>query len=213
MSSGSAPTKRGRTKKRAAAPMFSGVPHLPSIFRGDGDVNAVRLKTSTSVANRSAGLGNYVLALAPISIGAGGYLGLANIFPILTGMASQYSRFMVGRLTMQLVPVTPATAGGYVSLNYEPTDSNLSNPPTALSDVASSTHSDIAQVTEIASVHVDVSDYYNDWRQTSDVSGAAQAMSQAGVVQMFCANNGAIGDLVAILQIEVDVHFCGFRKG
>jgi hypothetical protein len=213
MSSGSAPTKRGRAKKRAASPMFSGVPALPSIFRGVGDVNAVRLKTSYSLVNRTTGLANYLLAVAPISITTPGYIGLANIFPILTGMAAQYSRFMVGRVALQLVPVTAATAGGYVALNYEPSDSTLASPPTLLSDVASAVHSDIAQVTEIAAISFDASDYYNDWRQVSDVSGAAQSLSQAGVIQLWGANTGVAGDIAAIFQIEIDVHFCGFRRG
>lgn len=193
--------------------MFQGVPRLPSIYRAAGDVTAVRLRNSYSMTNRSAGLANRLFVLSPEVFATAGYIGLGNIFPMLTGMSSQYSRFMVARVTAQVIPVSPVTEAGYVALGYEPTDSAVSVPPTTLGDTTTSVHSDVAQVTEIAGISFDASDYYNDWRVVDPSTGDATAQSQAGVIQVFCANIQPVDSSVAILQLEVDLHFCGFRRG
>lgn len=212
MSSGSAPTKRGRTiKKAAAAPNFQGVPRLPSIFRAGTDATAVRLRSSLSIANSGSGIASYILALSPTTIGTAGYIGLETLFPILGGMRQNYSRFMVGRVKAQLFPITPVTAGGYVALGYDPTDTNISGPPSTLSDVVSSVHSDIAQVTEIAGIEFTASDYFNEWRQCVNASGE-QGYSQAGVIQLICFNTQATTVSAAVLQLEFDIHFCGYRR-
>lgn len=213
LSTGSTSTKRGRAKKKPAAPTFQGVPRLPAIFRAVGDVIAMRLRCSYAMHNRATGVANRLFVLAPESFTTPGYLGLTDLFPLLGGMAAQYSRFMVGRVSAQVIPVSPVTESGYVALGYEPTDSAVSVPPTTLGDTTSSVHSDVAQVTEIAGITFDASDYFNDWRVVDPSVGDATAQSQAGVIQVLCANIQAVDKNVAILQLEVDVHFCGFRRG
>lgn len=182
---------------------------LPPIFRAREDANALRLRTSVSIVNDAAGAASRILALTPISIGSPGYLGLGNLFPMLTSMSGQYAKFMITKLTIELVPVTAATSGGYVAVGFEPDEATTSGPPTSLTDVTSAVHSDVAQVTEIAMIELNVSEYFNDWKQCS--AGLSSSVTQAGVVQVYCRNTGSVTDVAAIMQVEVDIHFCGFR--
>lgn len=204
-------TKRGRTKLKAKVPSHKVTP-LPSIFRTGTDVTALRLRTSLSFVNTENNFASGIMALSPRVITTPQYLALGNIFPMLSGMSDQYTHFMITKLTVQLIPTTPMTAGGFVALNYEPDDTNISNPPTALSDVASSAHSDIAQVSEIAGIECNPSDYFNDWRLCTSTVGASTALTQCGVVQLYASNTGSTGIVAAIVQLELDIHFSGFRK-
>lgn len=191
---------------------MSGLVKLPRSFRSAGDETSLRLRSSNAIANSGASASSLILALAPISIATAGYKGLGDSFPILVGMAKQYSRFMITRVTAQLVPTTAATAGGYVAIGYEADDTNTSAPPTSLLDVTSAVHSDVAQVTEIAGIEFNVTDYFNEWKYCTAPSGTSTMIGQVGAIQIFCVNSGALGDQIAILQIEVDIHFSGFRS-
>ncbi len=210
ISTASTKTKRRRAKMKTTAPSVRAVTPLPKIYRVIGDSMALRLRTSTNIVNTGTGIGSYILSLFIGNIGTAQYLGLGNIFPMLPGMGTQYAHFMVSHLKVQLVPTSPATSGGYVALSFEPDDTATSGPPSTLQDVSSAVHSDVAQVTEIAGIELNPSDYYNDWRSTT-TPGASNQGSTAGVVQVWCSNNSASGVGVAILQIELDIHFSGFR--
>lgn len=211
MSSGNAPTKLGRRKMKNGVPQNKGITPLPPIYRAVGDVTSLRLRTSANFNNTAAGVCSKIIVFTPRTIATPDYYGLGDLFPLLSGMSLQYSRFMVGRVVAQLVPFTPTTAGGYVAFNYEADDANTSGPPTNLVDVSSALHSDIAQVTEIAGISCNASDYFNDWRQTAVVSGASSTLSQAGVMQLYGSNAAILGASVFILQLEIDIHLCGFR--
>lgn len=206
-------TKRGRSKiKPSNAPQLSGLVKLPRSFRSAGDETSLRLRASNAVANSLAGAATIILALAPTSITTTGYRGLGDSFPILLGMAKQYSRFMITRVTAQLIPTTAATAGGFVAIGYEADDTNTSSPPTSLTDVTSAVHSDVAQVTEIAGIEFNVSDYFNEWKYTTGSGGSSTSIGQAGAIQIYAINSGVQHDQIAILQIEVDIHFSGYRS-
>ena len=210
-STSTTPTKQGRRKMRIKPPSLT-VTKLPPIYRATPDTFSIRLKTAHSVTNTTAGNASLIIALTPSTIAAASYYGLADYFPLLTGFQSQYTRFMVSRLSVRLVPVTPLTGGGYVAAGYQPDDSNTSGPPTSLTDVTSALHSDIAQVTEIAAFTVMPCDYFNEWRQCTLTTGTTTFDSQAGVIQLFCANTAAITNVAALLELEVDIHFSGYRK-
>lgn len=205
-------TKRGRKKFKNGAPMVQGVSKLPSIYRSRGDVMSLRLRTSTNLTNTALGFGSYLVAFYPGSITTPSYYALGDLFPILMGINVQYSMFMITECKAQLIPTTAATSGGYVALGYEPDDSNTSSPPLNLRDVTQSVHSDVAQVTEIAGIEFNPSDYYNEWRTCAPTSGLTTSVSQAGVVQLWLSNSAAVSTGVGILQLEVDIHFTGFRS-
>ncbi len=204
-------TKRERAKLKSKAPSMQVVP-LPSIYRRSGDEFHLRLRTTGNLTNTATNFGSYLVALTPTSISSSGYAGLADFFPLLTGIGTQYCRFMVSRLMVQVVPTTAVTNGGYVALGYQPDDSNTSSPPSALSDVTSALHSDVAQVTEIACIELNPSDYYNEWRQSTITTGLTTFDCQAGVVQVFLSNSASTATGVALIQMEVDIHFSGYRK-
>jgi len=207
----------GKTTNKNRSLMTNGPPgmrvsKLPPYYRTTGDTFSLRLKTSVNLVNTAAGFATSILGLTPGSITTTGYSGLADIFPLLAGIKDQYARFMVSRLKMQLVPTTATTGGGYVAMNYEPDDTNTSSPAITLTDVTSSLHSAVAQITDIAELEVNPALFYNEWRQCTLTVGATTFDSQAGVVQLWCSNANSISTGVAIFQIEVDIHFCGFRK-
>lgn len=213
ISTSRAPTKRGRRKLPTGVPINQGITRLPAIFRTGSDVNSMRLNGSLALANTSSGLASHVISVAPTSSGNPAYWGLANFFPMLSGLRDQYARYMVTRLLIQAAPVTAAVSGGYVVVGYQPDDANTSGPPVSVSDVTSALHSDLAQVTEIAGFELNVSDYYNDWRQCTPLTGSSTFASSAGVVQVLGAN--AITETtgaVMLMHIEVDIHFTGYRK-
>jgi len=172
----------------------------------------MRLSGTAAFANDVSGICTKIITLAPLSL-TGSYVGLANFFPLLAGVRDQYARFMITRVVVQAVPVTPATNGGYVAVGYQPDDANTSGPPVSIADVTSALHSDVAQVTEIAAIELNASEYFNDWRQCTPVTGSATAISQAGVVQLWAANfESGTSNPVVLMHIEVDIHFAGFRK-
>lgn len=213
VSTSGAPTKSGRAKMKASnVPQSRGVVALPRGFRSWGDETSLRLRSTSSLANSSAGRVQLILSLAPGHSGTLGYIGLGDMFPLLLGMAPSYSRFMITRLVAQLVPTTGTTLGGYVALGYQADDTNTEGPPSSLIDVTTAVHSDVAQMTEMACIELNVSDYYNDWKYSSPSVGTSTNIGQAGVIQFLCVNSGANGDLVALLQMEIDIHFSGYRS-
>lgn len=204
-------TRRGRTIRSVNAPNVSNVTRLPSMYRHQGDVLSMRLKSCTNIVNNSDAHHAAILALTPGTISTAGYAGLGNIFPLLVGLRDQYAKFMITRLVVQMAATTPYTDGGYVAISFEPDDTGVSAPPGTLSDVMSSVHSDVAQVGETAQLALDVCTYFNDWKSCSS-GGAAATTYQAGVVQTWSTNARPNSTGVAIMTIEVDIHFCGYRS-
>jgi len=210
LTTGSTPTKSGRSKMQKNYPVRAQIVPLPSVYRKLEDHTALRLRTSRNIVNTATGFASQALVLTPASITTPNYFGLGDLFPMLQGMANQYARFMLTRYVVQLVPTSPATSGGYVAVNFEPDEASTTGPASVLADVVSSLHSDVAQVTEIAGIQCNVSDYFNDWK-SSTIAGNVDATHHAGVTQIWCSNSQSNTTGVALLQIEVDIHFCGFR--
>jgi len=172
----------------------------------------MRVRGSANIYNTATALSGTLVALTPTTFSALGYFGLGNYFPILLGLVPSYSRFMISRASVTVVPITPITDGGYVAIGYEPDNTTTSAPPATLSDVTTSTHSDVAQVTEMATVEFNPAEYFNDWRLTESNTGSVNSLQQAGVVQVWCTNARSAGSGVAVLQMEFDVHFSGLRS-
>lgn len=213
VSTSGTPTKSGRAKmKPSNVPQTMGIVALPRGFRSWGDETSLKLRSTSSIANSSAGHAQLILALSPVHIGATNYVGLGDTFPLVLGMAPSYARFMITRVVAQLVPTTGTTLGGYVALGFQADDTNTEGPPSSLLDVTTAVHSDVAQVSETACIQFNVSDYYNEWKYSSPSGGSSTNIGQAGVIQLVCVNSGATGDIVALLQLEIDIHFSGYRS-
>jgi hypothetical protein len=205
--------RKRTTKTKGQAPQVTKLPPLPSIYRVSDDHMAIRVRNTINLVNTAAGFASYLMILKPQTMSlSSGYFSLGTEFPILASMAEHYSRFMIRGFSATMVPTTAATGGGYVALGFEPDDSSASGPPASLSDVTNAVHSDVAQVTEQANITFNVSDYFNDWKSTYEKSGNPDSLSQAGVVQFWSSNSNAISTGVALVQVELDMHFVGYRK-
>lgn len=199
-------------RSRAAALMTAGpITRLPPNFGMFADHFAMRVRTSFALANKTAGTAPFLLVMNPGSIsGASDYAGLGNYFTSLAAMTSQYSRFMISRLRVEATPTTAATNGGFIAINYEPTNSTRAIPPVTVRDVLTSTHSDVAQVTQTAAIECKPSDYFNTWLFTIGAAAGDQ-YDIAGATQIMGVNSEISAINVGLITIEVDIHFAGLR--
>jgi len=203
-----------RTRKPRPSPsqgMMTNVVRLPPVFRSRGDEFGVRLRSTLSISNTTTNASSLIIGLTPNVITASGYKGLGNIFTMLPGISSSYAHFMISRLSAEVTPVTAVTAGGLVAVGFEADDTNTSGPPANLSDVCTAVHSDVAQVTETACITLKPAEYYNAWCNCTTTTGSATSLSQCGAVQVLGLNSAANGDPVAVLMMELDIWFSGYR--
>lgn len=206
--SGFAPVGRSRQPAMVRAGTIT---RLPATFANFPDQIGMRLRTSFALNNLAAGSGALIMSVSPNSTTSSpDYSALGNYFTVLPGLAGQYSRFMVSRLLVQATPTTPATSGGFIAINYEPTNATRSGPPVTVADVLTSAHADVAQVTQVASVEAYPSDYFNAWIYTR--SGVTtDAFDIAGVSQILASNSSVTAATVGLVTVEVDIHFAGLR--
>lgn len=212
-------TKRAVQRKSPAEVSFSqAITPLPRTFTKFVDTVPLRVRTTINLANTASGLSSKLLVLSPQQGTTAGYIWLGNALPVLNGLAVNYCRFMISHLSVTVVPVTPITEGGYVAVGFEADNSGVSNPPVTLADVTTSIHSDVAQMTEMASISVKPAEYFNEWK-TCDATGSNDNDEDAGVVQFLLVNYRAgpsgtppASPIVGLAQIEVDIHFAGLRS-
>jgi len=173
------------------------------------DAVELKLRTKWPVKNTSSGgVTSWLIALDPGSITTTQYVGLGDIFVPLIAFQETYSRWMVKRMRVETQMVTAATSAGYTAFNYEPTNSTVASPPTTLANVVNSIHHGLATPTIKDGYEVEVSSYYNDWRNTQPVGATG---SQCGVVQIVGSNTLGDGSTVALMDIEIDVVFAGYK--
>lgn len=198
--------------KTSGGVQFNTVTPLPRTYLKFADTVPLRVRASMNLTNTADGIMKRVLVIAPRTYATPGYTGLGDIVPLLVGMSPSYARFMITRVSATIVPTTPTTEGGYVAIGYEPDNTSDSGPPNTLMDVTTAHHSDVAQVTECASIALNPAIYFNDWRLVEDNAGGTDSMQEAGVIQLWSTNSRANSTGVGILQIEVDFHFAGLRS-
>lgn len=173
------------------------------------DTVELKLRTKWPVTNTSSGgVTSWLIALDPGSITTTQYVGLGDIFASLIAFQETYSRWMIKRMKIETQMVTAATAAGYTAFNYEPTNSTVASPPTSLANVVNSINHGLTTPTIKDGYEVEVSSYYNDWRNTLPVG---QAATQCGVIQIIGSNTLGDGSVVALMDIELDVVFAGYK--
>nr|WRQ65551.1 hypothetical protein [Tolivirales sp.] len=172
------------------------------------DCTTVHVRFTRSATSTTA-ISALVIALDPTSITATGYTSLGASSPLVLAMASAYSRFMVTRAMVKATLVTPVTNGGFIGLGYTPDNTNVSGQPSSVQDATSAVHSDMSQVGESATINLDPSEYFVDWRPTLS-SGASAPDNQCGVVQWY-ADAGSSTNAKVIYEVDCLVHFAGFR--
>jgi len=202
---------RGRPRKPAA--VTTRVTPLPAMFPKFPDQFVLRLRHTTSFIG-STDTSALLYVYSPLPITTTSYTSIGYEYPMVAAMALQYSRYAISRASAVATPTMPATSGGYLAINYEPTNSGVAGPPGGISDVTTSVHSDVAQITESAGVEVKPTDYFTTWLPTTFTagSGGTEAFTQSGVTQVYCRNGDASGKANFLLTIEVDIHFAGLRK-
>jgi len=202
---------RGRPRKPAV--VTTRVTSLPAMFPKFPDQFVLRLRHTTSFVG-AADTSSVLYVYSPLSISTAGYTSIGHEYPMVAAMALQYSRYSISRVVAVATPTMPATSGGYLAINYEPTNSSVAEPPGSVSDVTTSVHSEVAQVTESAGVEVKPTDYFTTWLPTTYTagSGVSEAFTQSGVTQVYCRNGDTSGKANFLLTVEVDIHFAGLRK-
>lgn len=211
------PTSGLATQRRSRGPAsvdLNSVTMLPRTFPRFADQVALRMRTSVALTNTAAtaGFATALIYLNPkASAGGDAYFTLGDYFTVIDAMATQYSRFMVSHFHIEATPTTAATAGGFIAINYEPTNASVASPPTTVADVLTSNHADVAQVTQMASVTAKPTDYFNVWLFTRSLAGRDE-YDIAGVSQVMGINSSAVSADVGLITVEFDIHFAGLRK-
>lgn len=191
---------------------------LPAAYHTTSDTMCLQLKTTVDIPNNGGetdpnGIVTRAIALTPGIINTTNYSSLGNYFPVLVGLRSSYARFMISRLKVTVLCTSPYTGGGFIAANFESDNTGVSGPPTSLGDVTNALHSCVSTPGAPRTYTCVVADYFNDWRSatTSSTAGAAEEID-AGVIQLYGTNNSAKGVGVALLTIEVDFYFSGYRS-
>lgn len=192
------------------------VTRLPRIFSTFADQHAMRVRGTFMLKNRSTPSANGFASVSFLWAPRDGntanhYYSLVDIMPMIAGQRDQYSRYAISRCSVHATMVTPVTDGGYVAINYEPTNSKKGGPPTDIVDVLTSNHSDSAMVSQTAFIQANPSQYFNNWAFTNSGS-SDDAHEILGVSQIICTNTKANDTPVAIITIECDIHFAGLRR-
>lgn len=202
-----------RTRKPALIDPY-GVTMLPRNFPRFADQVSMRMRTSVALTNSAgtAGTAQYLIYLNPRASATGDlYFSLGDYFNAIDAMSLQFSRFMISHYRIEATPTTAATAGGFIAINYEPTNASIAAPPSTVADVLTSNHADVAQVTQVAEVTVKPTDYFNTWLYTRS-QAAGDQYDIAGVSQILGINSNAVSTDVGLLTLEFDIHFAGLRK-
>lgn len=192
------------------------VTNLPRNFSQFADQHAMRVRGSFMLKNdptpAAQGFASASFLWAPRDGNTTNrYYSLVDILPMIAGLRDQYSRFAISRCMVEATMITSVTGGGYVAINYEPTNSKKGGPPNIISDVLTSNHADSAMVTQTATIKAAPTQYFNNWLYTQSGS-TDDAHEFMGVTQILCMNATIHDAPVAIITIECDIHFAGLRR-
>jgi len=177
-----------------------------------GDVVPVTFKASSTLAADASGFTS-----AAIIYGKGSssstYIFLDDLIPGFGALCNVYSRFLIRRARIEVRTVTATLNGGYVGVNYEPTDSNRAGPPANLLDVSASVNYAMATAGAPGVVLVSPTDYFNDWKQCVNDSATNDPYStQMGVTQIIGGGFTASTASALMYEIEIEAYFCGYRS-
>lgn len=185
------------------------VPLPRELMRGVQDLYPLHLKGVIGMANTGAFSCSAGLALTPQLTGSNSYQGLGTMFPVLNNMRASFTEFMISRVKVHVMCVSPLTGVGFLAFCYEATDSARNALPSTIGD-ASGVHSAIASPGQPASIIFNATDYNAQWLSTYSAA-ADQRSEEAGVVQIYGENSSVVSAAAGILNVEVDFFFKGYR--
>lgn len=174
-----------------------------------GDVTPANFKFTLGLANTAANACAVVFIFGNGTT-AGSTLYMSTFCSGFGSMSLVYSRYLIRRLRVGVTQTTPITSGGYFIANYEATSSSSSLPPVSVADVSNSRHVVEGNPANPRSYTVTPTDYYNDWRATYG-DGSSTSTSQMGTTQVLVSNSSAVAVECALLTVEADIIFCGYR--
>jgi len=206
----SAPRKKNGKQLQSYTAGRFGIPtRYPSPV---GDVVPVTFKASTTLAADSAGAVSAIIIYGKGSSGAG-YTFLDDLIPGFGALCNVYSRFLIRRVRVEARTVTATLSGGYVGINYEPTDSNRAGPPSSLLDVSASVNFAMATAGAPGAIVVSPTDYFNDWKQcVNDTATNDPYSTQMGVTQIGGGGFTALTASAIMYEVEIEAYFCGYRS-
>lgn len=183
---------------------------IPSRFPSPvGDVTPANFKFSIDLANTTTNYSRVVLIFGNGTT-TGSTLYMNAFCSGFNVMSTVFSRFLIRRIRVGVTQTTPITSGGYFIANYEATASSSSVPPVSVTDVSNSRHVVEGNPANPRSYTVNPTDYYNDWRATYG-DGSTTSTSQMGTSQIIVNNALAVDADCALITVEADVVFCGYR--
>jgi len=205
--------KNNKTRKQAPskAPATKLVYPPPTFLRGH-DVVPLRLKATRSLVNEfngtaTPGSSNLAIAFTPLNIAGGGYSSLKQLFPVLNGMSTSFTKFTITRVKMDVRQTTPLTSGGYIAFCYEASGSDRTAPPVSINDASTGQHSGITTPGEVTSLVWNVADYENDWSEVS----ASEPKQDCGSLQFISENAAPSAAVIGMITLEVDFFYAGYR--
>lgn len=208
-------TKNNNNKKRKQAPSkvpVAKVLYPPPAFLRGHDVVPLRLKATRALLNEYNGTAtpgscNLAVAFTPLNITGGGYSSLKQIFPLLNGMQTSFTKFTMTRVKLDVRQTTPLTSGGYIAFCYEASGSDRTAPPTSINDASTGQHSGITTPGEVTTLVWNVADYENDWAEISD----SEPKQDCGSLQFISENAASGAAVIGMVTLEIDFFFAGFR--
>jgi len=207
-------SRRRRQKKQIQRQVIGSMNRfgLPSRYPPPlGDVIPVTLKASSTLAADGSGYCTGLVVYGKGVTGAG-YIFLDDLIPGFGALCTVYSRFIIKQARVEVRTVTATLNGGFVAVNYEPTDSNRANPPASLSDVSNAVHYSTGTAGAPGSITFKPSDYFNDWKQCVNDSATNDPYStQMGVSQIYGGGFTALTASALLYEVEIEAYFCGYR--
>jgi hypothetical protein len=204
--------EQNRTRKQRQSVGATSRFGLPSRFPGPtNDVVPVTLKTAMILSADEIGVASGLIVYGKGASGAGYYF-LDDIMAGFGSMCLTYSRFLIKRVILNGRVISNLASGGYLGMNYEPTNTNVANPPATLADVASAVHYDSGAPGVPAYLDFAPTDYFNDWRVTQgDSTLLNPTLTQMGVTQILAGGLPPSTSAGVVIDIEVEAYFCGYR--
>lgn len=202
-------TKRGDVQRQMVGAVSRyGLPQrYPSPV---GDVIPFNMRASKELESNGGGAASMLIVLGR-GTSTSSYLFLDDLIPGFGALCTTFSRFVISRIRVEARTTTNIIGGGFVGVNYEPTDSERANPPSDLVDVSNAVHYAMATPGAPAVFVARVSDYYNEWKASANEVAANHNANdtQMGVIQVYAS--GAESTLVGMLNVQVEGYFCGYR--
>jgi len=176
-----------------------------------GDIVHATFKASTPLSTGAAALSVGLLVVFGKGTTTSTYVFADDMFTGFGALCVAYSRFLVKKITITARSVNTTVTGGFVGVNYEPTNSSVANPPSTLQDVSNAVHYTSASAGAPGVISVKPVDYFNDWRYTeAGTDVPTNSLSQMGVSQIYGV--GPSSTLLGIIDYEVECCFTGYRS-